>query len=345
MDDIETMWVWIPRYSYTIGNTYGVQGYGGSAVSRDTPGAIDIKFIDVDAKETGSATYSGSSPENWRTPDGFTFGSQELPGIWVAKFETSSTTTTPDADDGGGNTTSYDPLVKPDVISWRKINVSNAFTVSQKLTAEGNRYGLDTNADGHMMKNSEWGLVAYLSQSKYGKYGNEDYSGTNKEVYKNDSSSYYTGRSQGSAPPSSSSSSAGSYTYEEEGSGTGASTTGTIYGVYDMSGGGYEYMMSNYNGTIGRAGFSILPDNKYYDRYTTNKSSTACNGGVCYGHALSETSGWYSGYAYMVTSSFPWTPRGSYYYSGSNAGVFDVYYGNGGTSSHNSFRLVLVPGA
>ena len=37
-----------------------------------------------------------------------------------------------------------------------------------------------------MMKNIEWGAVAYLSQSIYGKYGNISYTGANKEVYKND---------------------------------------------------------------------------------------------------------------------------------------------------------------
>ena len=84
MDDIETMWVWIPRYSYTIKSSYGVQGYGGSAVSVSTPGAIDIKFIDTDTKETGNAQYTGNTPSGWRTPDGFTFGSQEgIPQLMI----------------------------------------------------------------------------------------------------------------------------------------------------------------------------------------------------------------------------------------------------------------------
>ena len=229
------------------------------------------------------------------------------------------------------------------MISWRSINLSNAFAVSQKLTAEGNRYGLDTNADGHLIKNSEWGLVAYLSQSKYGKYGNTDYTGVNKEVYKNNSSSYYTGRSQGSAPPTYSTSDAGSYTYEVEESGTGASTTGTIYGAYDMSGGALESTMSNYNGVIGLSGFSNLPDSKYYDGYTTDIASIACNGEVCYGHALSETTGWYNDNAYMVNFDYPWTTRGGGCYYTSDAGVFNFNYDDGYNYSHYSFRLALTP--
>ncbi len=62
MDDIETMWVWIPRYSYTIasenGTTYygkrGVYYYGKRGVYLNStptaalPGEIDIKFVDKD---------------------------------------------------------------------------------------------------------------------------------------------------------------------------------------------------------------------------------------------------------------------------------------------------------
>ena len=95
-----------------------------------------------------------------------------------------------------------------------------------------------------MMKNSEWGAVAYLSQSKYGKYGNGNYMGANKEVYINNywnNSTTMTGCSSGSTNANYSSTCA--YTFEKENNGTGASTTGMIYGVYDMSGGAFEYVM------------------------------------------------------------------------------------------------------
>src|SRR5699024_9834073 len=97
-----------------------------------------------------------------------------------------------------GNTTELDPMIKPDVTSWRGINVSNAFNVSLKMNDEGNRYGFTSNVDTHMMKNSEWAVVAYLSQSKYGKLGNRNYTDANKEVYQNKSNSYITGCSYGS---------------------------------------------------------------------------------------------------------------------------------------------------
>ncbi len=128
MDDIETMWVWIPRYSYSIGsedgiNYYGKQGeYLDNIPTRLLPGEIDIKFVSTDTKDRGTAKYlvsEGIKNNSWYTPDAFTFGDEELSGIWVGKFETSSSN--PSAGSGGGNTTSLDPMIKPNVTSWRNI--------------------------------------------------------------------------------------------------------------------------------------------------------------------------------------------------------------------------------
>ena len=43
-------------------------------------------------------------------------------------------------------------------------------------------------------KNMEWGAVAYLSQSKYGKYGNTLYSGNYRRIYKNNYYQYTRSR-------------------------------------------------------------------------------------------------------------------------------------------------------
>ena len=74
-----------------------------------------------------------------------------------------------------------------------------------------------------MMKNDEWGAVAYLSKSKYGKQ--------NEEVDINSDSSYYTGGGSGNAYVTN----------------VGQSTTGTVHGVYDMSGGAWEYVAAYVN--------------------------------------------------------------------------------------------------
>ena len=132
-----------------------------------------------------------------------------------------------------------------------------------------------------------------------------------------------------------------------------ASTTGNIYGIYDMSGGAWEYVMGYYSGastTWGAsskgnyAGFSSKPDSKYYDDYTTTNTLTACNGGICYGHAISETTSWYSDYAYFVKSSKPWFYRGGSYDYGAGAGAFYRSSWDGDMDEYDplSFRLVLV---
>ena len=110
-----------------------------------------------------------------------------------------------------------------------------------------------------------------------------------------------------------------------------------------MSGGAFEYVMGVYNSSVRSSGFSSLPASKYYDNYTSTSVTTACNSGICYGHALSETSGWYSDSVTFVASSLPWYERGgSYSYTTSNAGVFCTYIADGGARSVISFRVVML---
>ncbi len=367
MNDIETMWVWIPRYSYTIGsedgtNYYGKKGeYLTTAPTKALPGEIDVKFITKDVKETGSGKYKvGDGVKNWRTPDAFTFGDEESSGIWVGKFETSSSN--PTAEYGGGNVTNLDAMIKPNVTSWRSIQVANIAEVGKNITKSGNRYRFsNTKIDSHAMKNSEWALVAYLSQSKYGKLGNRNYSGVNKEIYQNKSNDFITGCSYGS--PSNGNKDYGChYTYNVSPEGIGASTTGTIYGIYDMSGGAWEYMMGDYApGGEKHSGMSMTAnsgytgllqdgtkftgknflEDKYYDFYESSNPLTACKGASCTAHALNETAGWYGDYAYMITAQYPWTVRGGNYYNNSDAGVFYYSTYNGHIAGGGSFRLVL----
>ena len=348
MDDIETMWVWIPRYSYSIGsedgtNYYGKQGdYLDAIPTKQLPGEIDVKFVSKTRKDRGTAKYivsKGIKGTDWYTPDAFTFGDEELSGIWVGKFETSSSN--PSATNGGGNTTNLDAMIKPNVISWSGMTVSTAFNVSLKMNDEGNRYGFSNDVDTHMMKNSEWAVVAYLSQSKYGKLGNTNYSGVNKEVYQN-KSNHITGCSYG-APSNANTDYGCQYQYNIEINGTGASTTGNIYGIYDMSGGAWEYLIGNYNDMIGRSEFTIMPESKYYDKYTSDNVLTACNNSECLSHGMSEVSGWYNDSNTVVNESYQWSVHSGGYYSGDiRVGIFYFSYQTGSTDGGNSFRLVIT---
>ena len=119
-----------------------------------------------------------------------------------------------------------------------------------------------------------------------------------------------------------------------------------------MAGGSIEYVMVYYSGastTWGAtssnnyAGFSSAPDSKYYDNYTTTSALTACNGGVCYGHGLLETSGWYGDSLGFVKADMPWLCRGANSITmDSRVGVFNGYGSIGGGAGSYSFRSVMV---
>ena len=289
-------------------------------------------------------------PKNWYTPDAFSFGSVELSGIWVGKFETSSSN--PSGSYGGGNTTELDPMIKPNVTSWRYINVSNIYEVGLKVSAVSNRYGFSQNMNSHAMRNDEWGAVAYLSQSRYGKLGNVNYIGSNKEIYQNKSDSFITGCSWGYPGGGTEENSGCQYEYDNNirtedgmtGKGVGASTTGTIYGIYDMSGGAWEYVMANYNDIVGESGFSepLTLDSKYYNKYTNNDPSLACNGNECLSHSLSETVEWYDDHYDMMDETSPWVVRGGGYRNTRESGIFFIDFPTG-INTVSSFRLVLSP--
>ena len=175
-EELGSMYVWIPRYAYQI--TKGYQ-QGSAATEKE----INITFLagntnqDKDGNSYGKATASVNTSTTKVVHPGFTLGQRELTGIWVAKFEASGT-------DGSGNAVGngtsekneqqYEPdettIVKslPSKISWRYITVGDAQKRSMDITTTNKDiYGIDY-ASSHLMKNSEWGAVAYLSKSKYG---------------------------------------------------------------------------------------------------------------------------------------------------------------------------------
>ena len=345
--DILAYYVWIPRYKYKIW-TRG---------TTSSPQTIDIEFESASASMSLGTTVGSyrTHPAFWwdNNSNGTVDSGETIAGFWAGKFET---------------TGSWDkPTILPDELSLRLQTVSGQFTSSQLFSASGNAYGLsNTSTNAHMMKNSEWGAVVYLSHSKYG---------INQEIYINNSSSFYTGRSGGNVSgnvlrlyeqyPGYASSSLrynykgyyswigktinvngviGDYAYDVA-LGTKASTTGNVTGIYDMSGGTFEYVMGNYNDQISSAGFSAMPAAKYYDKYTTDKPETACGGSVCFGHALSETSGWYSDDTTMPQSVSNWMTRGGEFSSsiGANSGSFSFAAYSGGSSGY-AWRSVLVVG-
>ncbi len=131
--DILAYLVWIPRYRYKLFNVSA-----GSSAKR----TIEIEF---ETKKT--AKSNGSTNGTWLTHPAFTFGSDELEGFWVGKFETTGYATA--------------PTVKPYGPLFQTTDINDQFNTLKKFNNELN-YGITSSFDAHMMKNMEWGAVAYL---------------------------------------------------------------------------------------------------------------------------------------------------------------------------------------
>ena len=330
MDDINTMWVWIPRFNAVTPSNYN----GGT---KTKPNAIDVTFV----------------KQNETAIDAFTFGTKQLSGFWYGKFETSHTTlasSTTNNNLGCTNETCSNAngiIIKPSVKSLRYNNISNFFFASRSMEQAGNSFGfVSTEVDTHMSKNNEWGAAAYLTQSIYGRCTSST-SCTEIGINNNDSSI------TGYGAPAGSNKNVTNGTYNTS-LGKNASTTGTIYGIYDMSGGADEYVMGVLADTNGKprsggsssvnSGFTgmlskgttytgiTFPNSKYYNLYTGSSYT---------GHALTETKNWYSDTADFVNTSGPWFRRGDSYDLGASAGVFHFFNHYGNSGSESSSRLVI----
>ena len=351
-------WVWIPRYAYKV------------PTRSSTAQTIEIKFLKEDTNipigETEEITNTTPTPGEWVVHPAFTNagngGFGNLTGIWVAKYEASSSsssvvenpTATQLAIDGGSDTdTDLKVRVKPNVTSWRGITINNIFTVCRNLTSTGNSLANTTNLDSHMMKNIEWGACVYLSRSVYGKNGE-----VWNNPYYNNSTNYspITGLcgNETNGKDNATTNMSNTVKYNETGGGN-ASTTGNVYGIYDMAGGAWEYVAGIYTGGSSNDNRSKLWDSnnsKYVDKYTntTDSQSTYYGNTNKYGDAVYETSSsgfshtgsWDSSYSAFPGSSSPVFLRGGHAYLGSNAGVFAFSFVTGAANTYDSFRPVVL---
>ncbi|MDD4733850.1 MAG: prepilin-type N-terminal cleavage/methylation domain-containing protein [Bacilli bacterium] len=337
---IRSYFVWIPRYKYKIFDTGNYTGIISSKPTKSIAEQIEIVFENKDATAS-----TGSTEGSWLTHPAFT--SFNTNGIWVGKFETGYLGATTTAGAQVNSSDSSKIIVKPNVFSWRNNTVYNMFVAA---------YNYDRSNDSHMMKNTEWGAVAYLSHSKYG---------INKEININNNSSFKTGYSategsdQTTYPGNYGTGATITLGYKTE-TGYLASTTGNITGIYDMSGGAWEYMASHKSGQLGTSGFTTTTianyNSKYFDVYSTSSSTTTYNYrilgdatgemGPFYNYADGDGTNryhnnWYADYSYFVDSSYPWFERGGNNYNGVLAGQFYFLRNTGGVSSSLGSRLVL----
>jgi uncharacterized protein YpmB len=226
----DAYWVWIPRYAYKLNESYAV---------------IDVKFL---AGTTNVTTDGVTLPEGYIIRDAFTFGDKQLTGIWIAKYEASSST--PNALEtsvgytGGANNTALQVRVLPSVYSWRNITTGNAQTVSMNMTSTGGSIGTTVNLDTHQMKSSERAIVTTFANYIYGQkswinpYGD---STTGSLKLKTG----YSGETANSGPLAEGDIKL--HPYNDLVYGVNSSTTGNIYGVYDIHGGSWDTLAALYD--------------------------------------------------------------------------------------------------
>ena len=360
MDDINTMWVWIPRFKvnttdFTLirGKDSGYcyePGEGPTTNTKEECEKINSRFVWISHYKNPGAIDITFVKENEKAIDSFSFGDKELSGFWFAKFVTSHSTlssSTTENNLGCTNETCSNAngiIIKPNVTSLRYNNVSNFFYASRSMEQAENSFGfVNTEVDTHMGKNNEWGTVIYLTHSIYGRCNNF----TNcTNVSRNSNEVYNTT------------------------SGKDTSTTGTIYGVYNMNDGKNEYVMGVLADTNGNprsgdhssqtSGFTGMledgttytgvpfPDSKYYNLYSGDYYEESAQIGSKYiGHALKETDSWYEervGYMQWTSLSnmYPWVLRNWF------GGMFNVWHTSGyfwnstNDSSYSASRFVIT---
>ena len=289
------------------------------------------------------------------------------------------------------------PTFQGATYSMNYINVNDAFNISKALTEEGNIYGFNnSSSDSHLMKNSEWGAVAYLGHSEYGLNKQEMYinnvslnSGNRErteEEGKSGVDSVYavTGVTTGTVNEEetvttieniksingNNANSDGVYLWNQI-EGQKASSTGNMYGIYDLSGGNFERIASyiaNGDDNLKRYGDSLTYEGdtlkttstKYTVVYphkevtsgnmdTESKNNYEANTKI-FGDAIRETStsgakssgSWNEDYSYYVALSSSFMMRGGNYWFVYRSGLFAFHRAGGNSAYYDGFRPVII---
>ena len=291
---IESYFVWIPKYRYQLWDL----GLYDSLTSIDTSKVHEIPIIFGDYNTSDNIEGECTTPMESGATGNCSVGDYmthpaflNIPskGFWVGKFETGYEGATTVVESEVNERDANKIIVKPNVYSWRGIQTANAFYTS---------YDYKRNLDSHLMKNTEWGAVAYLQHSKYG---------SQTSVRFNNNSDYITGYQANNEPTCGLTDTVENCNFYCADNSCNisypnsilASTTNNISGIFDMSGGAWEHTMgfildengqpmsgrnslynSGFNGAFGcptcdndTSGIIELtngynfPDSKYFEKY------------------------------------------------------------------------------
>lgn len=349
--DLGSMFVWIPKYEYKI-NYFTDAAKTIPSETQTLYGTIEVNFIAPDITSASTNYVIHPSFMNG-TSNNFENGEWDsnISGFWMSKFEMSKEINESgtwemehiSASSSGdinvdNNTTRM--VSKPNKESWTHISIAKAFS-SSKLSTYNLTSTDAAKINSHLMKNSEWGAVAYLAYSSFGKN-----SQPNINSYMPGKTSLCTGFGSNAVNSAQITNTTINDKNRYNGqTGINASTTGNIYGIYDISGGASEFSAASMVG--GSALDSNSSSNKYYTMYTTGNMKN--NGKI--GDATKETYNWDSNAVGNSSNAIDFNIsdyflRGGGATNGNTAGrsgLFSFFTTNGNNSSYfRGFRTVLI---
>ena len=298
-------WVWIPRYAYKI---HSFSTSNGTRLYKDEidlyenhennkSGQIEVIFL----KGTSNNEYIDEIGETKTLPAGYmvhpafqkmtleeeaggmnSLGKwdAELEGIWVAKYSSSI-----EEFDTNENIWKSKEQVSSRYVTT-PVNISNG----TRFVFKPNRYmcgvknvglgyscfkQINSSLNSHMLKNSEWGAIAYLSYSNYGRNGNQiafsyntqDITGSGKSSITSDYNVYNLPLNDLITSE---------YVWYKS-LGVQSSSTGNMYGIYDLAGSEYNdiaaYINNGSSSFLNHEGIINDKEIKYKQVYPCNYSN------------------------------------------------------------------------
>ncbi len=352
--DILGHWVYIPRYAYEVMRRDGTDKpvpaqnflirFEKTTTPKRVPAACPEQGKDYRTECYLDRDYIKGKPSaqgTWATHPAFTFGTKklngrdvpnELNGIWFAKFETTGSvhqpTVLPNEKHINSNTNG---VGKIEIRAFYEIAKSlgvkdQANTAGMTLAGVTSNNNNLSRYSSHLVNNTDWGAVTYLSASNYGAgYNGVQINGDHVSI--NDNDIKYYGSITGCGPAADGSKkrydgnrvkvdgkakvvsvalgtqsacNVSNTQYAYNGTlGQLASTTNNVYGIYDMSGGGSERVAAAYNENTQqmvereiREGKSVVCSDNTKPPYTNLYDFMGfmhCTWASCGGQALHET--------------------------------------------------------
>lgn len=259
---------------------------------------------------------------------------KNISGFWVSKFE------------AGKENNKL--LFLPNLYSYNNITIGDSYDTCKNLDYK--------ESSPHLIKSSEWGAVAYLAVSQYGRDGIEVSSNNTKVILNDTDSTSVTAGGNGID---------GLATSAKEAliNNANQSTTGNVYGVYDMAGGLWERVsayINNGNDNL-KNGKSLLEDgsagesNKYktvyaYDKSTDDNEDNYNTNKNVKGDAIFETSNgigngeqsWFGDYSSFMTGNSPFLHRGGSTNNTTGVGIFAFSNTPGQSAIVLGFRCSII---